>query len=251
MFTKEYKVKHAHGRIVCDGEKIFQHALSIIQDEMKKINELLCDFPEFKNILEPWSVPINHHGTIPRVVSRMVEAGTLYGVGPMAAVAGAIADEVHDTLNTRGLIGKRFIIENGGELRIHGSQPVILGLQSTTTSIGNKIGFEILPDGNRYAGVGTSSATSGRGLSFGDADLVTVFSTTAAFADAAATAICNEAIGMTGQEIVKKGLEAARRHENITGAFIIGSDHAGTMGVLPRLISFKDEGMDPEVAIGS
>ncbi|MHA1793827.1 MAG: UPF0280 family protein, partial [Promethearchaeota archaeon] len=135
-----------------------------------------------------------------------------------------------------------FMLENGGELRIHSKEKeTIVGLYSDNERFGSKFGFLITPDDKNMHAIGTSSATFGRGLSFGDADIVTVFSNKAALADAAATSICNATTGENDADAIKKGLEQARHVKGITGVFIVKRDHVGTWGKVPKMINIKQK----------
>ena len=78
-------------------------------------------YPEFLKILHPW--PIS--GPAPAIVREMVSAGEKAGVGPMAAVAGAIAEFVGKDLMD---YSDEVIVENGGDTFIKTDQPVTVGI---------------------------------------------------------------------------------------------------------------------------
>ncbi len=110
-------------------------------------------------------------------------------VTPMAAVAGAVADEVLSAM-VRAADLRRAYVNNGGDIALHierGANP----FRTAVSGLDGRVLGTIRLD--RRAGV-RGIATSGRGgrsLSLGIADSVTVLASTAAAADAAATLVAN------------------------------------------------------------
>lgn len=138
--------------------------------------------PDFGESLEPVAVS----GTAPEVVRRMARAGELCGVGPMAAVAGTMAQMVAEALHAgRGDV----IVENGGDVFLHSSRERVVALLPDPDG-GSHVGIRLASDRFPMA-VCSSSGRIGHSLSLGCGDLVTVLSKDGAFADAAATALCN------------------------------------------------------------
>ena len=123
-------------------------------------------------------------------------------VTPMAAVAGAVAEEVLEAM-TSGRRLTRAYVNNGGDIALH------LGPRESFT-----IGMVDRPDrrslfgratigaGDHVRGVATSG-WRGRSFSLGIADAVTVLAASAVLADAAATLIAN-AVDLTGHPAVKR-----------------------------------------------
>jgi uncharacterized protein len=125
----------------------------------------------------------------PTVVAAMLRAGKAAHVGPMAAVAGAIAETVGRAV--RDAFGlDEVVVENGGDLWIDVSAPltvsVYAGLSSLSETFGIVVGPELCP-----CGLACSSGTVGPSLSFGKADAAIVLCRDAAAADAWATALGN------------------------------------------------------------
>ena len=127
------------------------------------------------------------------VARRMVEAvwphRDVY-ITPMAAVAGAVADEVLEAL-VRGRTLDKAYVNDGGDIAIHlapGHQlrtGIVADLQSPQLS-----GFATLRHDRPVRGIATSGR-GGRSFSLGIADSATVLAATAAAADAAATLVAN------------------------------------------------------------
>ena len=117
----------------------------------------------------------------------MAQVGQQTGVGPMAAVAGAMAE----------LIGKKLldyspevIVENGGDIFMKISRRRRIGIFAGNSPFTDKLALELEPE-ETPLGICTSSGTVGPSLSLGTTDATIVASTSAALADAAATAVGN------------------------------------------------------------
>jgi ApbE superfamily uncharacterized protein (UPF0280 family) len=99
-------------------------------------------------------------------VREMADATREVGVGPMAAVAGAIAESVGKELLP---YSDEVIVENGGDIFLKTSKERFIGVYAGKSKFTKKIAFSILPD-ETPLGVCTSSGTVGHSLSFGYAD---------------------------------------------------------------------------------
>lgn len=175
--------------------------------------------PQFLYALQPHPVPPH----APRIVRMMAGAAARAGVGPMAAVAGAIAEEVG-----RGLLHnvREVIVENGGDIFLKTSQPRRVEIFAGPSPLSGRVGLLIQADG-RCCSICTSSGTVGPSLSFGHADAAVVVSTCAALADATATAMGNRVQDTSG---FTPALQFAYRIRGIRGAVIIMGDKLGAMG---------------------
>ncbi len=153
----------------------------LVLSARNQVEKYIEKYPEFSDALLPWPEDL----IAPPVVKDMIIAGRNAGIGPMSAVAGAIADYVG-----KGLLrfSDEVIVENGGDVFLCLDRAVTVGVFfERECQIGVRIKKDIMP-----VGVCSSSAKIGHSLSFGRADLVTVFSHSASIADSAATAIANK-----------------------------------------------------------
>lgn len=141
-------------------------------------------FPDFQTSLRPWC----EEAMAPQIVRRMIAAGRTAGVGPMAAVAGAVAESVGQALLRSS---REIVVENGGDIFLRTDRSVVAGLFAGPSPLSMKIGLR-LPPSEAGLGMCTSSGTVGHSLSAGSADAVCVLSASCALADAAATAIGNQ-----------------------------------------------------------
>jgi hypothetical protein len=194
-------------------------ALEMVQKCRAGLEDYIKKHPLFALTLEPMRVEDN----APAVVRNMALAAEAVGVGPMAAVAGAIAREVG-----AGLLqfSDEVIVENGGDIFMRSLRPRLVGVYAGGSHLTGKIAFVIHPE-DTPLGVCTSSGTVGHSLSFGLADAVTVFSPSAALADAAATAIGNR---LHSAEDIPKAIEFAQRVPGLSGVAIVKGDVLGLWG---------------------
>jgi ApbE superfamily uncharacterized protein (UPF0280 family) len=109
-------------------------------------------------------------------------------VTPMAAVAGAVADEILAVMVSGGGLARAYV-NDGGDIALflapgQSYRAAMAGLDAVD------LGRAIIGAGDGIGGIATSGR-GGRSLSLGIADSVTVLAASAAAADAAATLIAN------------------------------------------------------------
>ena len=159
----------------------------------------------------------------PRLIRAMLAAAAKAGVGPMAAVAGAIAEFVGNELTD---FSPEIIIENGGDIYLKSLKDRTIGIYAGSSPLTGRLGLEIA-GADTPLGICTSSGTVGHSLSRGRADAVIALSPSATLADAAATAIGN-LIGKPAD--IPRGIELAERIEGLKGVVIISGDKLGLWG---------------------
>jgi len=159
----------------------------------------------------------------PAIVKEMARVSQLTGVGPMAAVAGAIAEAVGRDLLA---FSPEIIVENGGDIFLKTSKKRLVGIYAGRSSFTKKIALEIVPE-ETPLGIGTSSGTVGHSLSLGSADAVIALSSSAALGDAAATALGNM---VRHADDIPRAIEKARSIEGLRGVVIIVGDKMGVWG---------------------
>ncbi|MFC2122070.1 UPF0280 family protein [Bacteroidota bacterium] len=175
--------------------------------------------PSFLTSLEPLAVGDD----APRLIKSMAESAGKAGVGPMAAVAGAIAEFVGYELLP---FSPEIIIENGGDIFLKTSRQRQVGIYAGESPLSGKIALEIEAR-NTPLGICTSSGTVGHSLSYGKADAVIVLSPSTPLADAAATAIGN-LVKTSGD--IPAGIEFAQSIDGLLGIVIIKDDNMGLWG---------------------
>ena len=196
-----------------------QKALKLVAKYRDLLERYIEQHPSFLTSLEPIAVENN----APAIVSEMAEAARKAGVGPMAAVAGAIAEFVGSELLA---LSPEVIIENGGDIYLRSLKKRLIGIYAGQSPLSGKIALEINGE-ETPMGICTSSGTVGHSLSFGKADAVIVLSKSATLADAAATAIGN-LIVQPGD--IPLGIELAQSIDGVRGVIIIKNDKMGLWG---------------------
>jgi hypothetical protein len=217
-----------------DRAEAIDAAIDAVRRHRLELETYIRLHPPFAEALQPISV----EPVAPRVVRRMVEAAAMADVGPMAAVAGALADLAVEAMTQAG--SRVSIVEDGGEVSAVSQEPFTVGLYAGQSALGQALGFRISPS-DCPIGIATSSATVSHALSFGEADAATVFAENAALADAAATAVCNTVVGEDVAASIELGLEAARRLRFVRGALIVRGDYVGSVGWIPGLVRVSED----------
>jgi hypothetical protein len=154
----------------------------------------------------------------------MYAAAALANVGPMAAVAGTMAQLVAEDL---GEYCSEVLVENGGDLYLISTRERVVGLLAKPLE-GVRLGLRLTPE-DFPVSLCASSASIGHSLSLGAADLVVVRSASGSVADAFATALANR-LKTAGD--VQAVLDAAAQHQadGVDGVFVQAGDQIGAWG---------------------
>jgi uncharacterized protein len=188
------------------------------------IESYISAYPNFLTSL----IPLKYDAFAPEIVREMMLAAIQTGVGPMAAVAGAIAEHVGRDLL---MYSKNVIIENGGDIFIQASNDVHVGIFAGSSPLSERVSVLVRRE-EMPIGVCTSSGTVGHSLSFGCADAVCVKAKSASLADAAATAVGNL---VKSKRNIHQVLENGMTIEEVKGIVIIVDDQLGAIGDIELL----------------
>lgn len=175
--------------------------------------------PAFQASLEPVALTAG----APEIARSMAAASAAAGVGPMAAVAGAIAEEIGRYLM---VFSKNVIVENGGDLFIQTEKPRIISVLAGDSPFSGRIGIKVTPEESPL-GICTSSGTVGPSLSFGTADAALVKARSAYLADAVASGVGNR---VRDKKQLDPALEYGQRIAGVTGLLIIKEDCLAAWG---------------------
>ncbi len=167
--------------------------------------------------------PVEVTPDAPEIVRAMAAAGAAAGVGPMAAVAGAVAERVARALAP---VSPEVLVENGGDLFVAGSVERHVLLLAGDSPLSGRLAIA-LSAGSLPCAVCTSSGKVGHSVSLGVAHAVTVLAAEGAIADAAATAAGNL---VHGPADVERALERALAVPGVRGAVVIAGDTVGALG---------------------
>jgi len=232
LFEQGFALKESRIHIKSDKKEAIDEAKKEIIGHRRNLEEYVVKYPKFQHTLKP----INALPDAPEIVHSMAEAARKANVGPMAAVAGALADLGMKAMLRVG--AKVAVVEDGGEVAVTTDQPVTVAVLSSFPELSGKIGLRITEEDSPL-GLATSSSKTGRVISFGKADSVTVVASDASLADAAATAVCNAVAGEDVGASVQRGLEAAKTINGVRGVIIIREGQTGLWGKLPKMINIK------------
>ncbi len=219
-FLKSYQIKVSETDLYIRTDRnLSDYALTSVFKYRNFIEEYIKKRPDFLSSL----IPLDEDHKAPAIIREMLIFSKKAHVGPMASVAGAMAEFVGlDLLKYCSNV----IVENGGDVFIKTSQALRVGLFAADSPLSMKVAIRILPD-ETPMGVCTSSASVGHSLSFGIADAVCVTSKSAILADAAATFIGNR---VKRKEDIKKAIEEGLNIKGVRGVIIIAGDAMGVAG---------------------
>ena len=206
-------------------EKIhIEAAKRSIIEQRRYLEAFIRNDPFFMLTLEPYDLQADD---APDIIRQMILTTEIFGIGPMAAVAGVIAKLSVEAMIEAG--ATYAIVDNGGDMSILNDQPVVVGIYAGSSPI-RDLAFEIPPRG-KPLGIATSSGTVGPSISFGCADAATIISQDPALADAAATALGNAVQVDNDLNECFKAIDKP----GIDGALIIRGDEMAMWGKLPKL----------------
>ena len=214
--------------------RICSAAACLIVEEVKRLRAELEQYigrqPAFLTSLEP----IELLPDAPPIAVRMAEAAAACRVGPMAAVAGAVAQMAAEKALASG--AGEAIIENGGDTWIASPDEVEIGLYAGDHPLSGRLALRI-PAVRLPLSVCSSSSRFGHSLSLGDCDLATVVAASGALADAAATLAGNSVRSVDDVDATLRKLMGI---DGVIGVLILKADRVGVAGDLPPLVRCAD-----------
>lgn len=204
---RRFRVRNGSSDLeIAAGFDCTETACRLLRRARRAVEDRIGRDPHFGTSLAPLPVL----GDEPEPVASMLRAGRDWDVGPMAAVAGAIAGFVGRGLASRGPV----IVENGGDIYARGPGELVVRLYAGEESPFGRC-VEFCVDASDGVGICTSSGRVGPSLSLGLADAVTVVADSPAAADAAATAIANR---VASSADVEGAVGAAAAADSVRGA---------------------------------
>lgn len=213
-------------RVCCDQ---YDAVTAEIIRQRQILEGYIARHTEFRDSFEPVKLPSD----APEVAQRMARAARLVGVGPMAAVAGAMAQFAGEAALRAG--ASEIIVDNGGDIYLRVDAPALIGLGTGTSELADRLGFSLKANDTPIA-ICSSSGQMGHSKSLGKCDLATVVAADAALADAAATQAANL---VTTIDDVDSALEHISAIEGIDGIVIAKDDRVGLAGHLPPLVKVR------------
>lgn len=236
LFKLAFEYKESRCTIISDSEEAIKAAISSIKFHRKELEKYIQEHPKFLYSLQPVHVKNG-----PEVVRLMAEATEQAGVGPMAAVAGVLADLAVEEMVKGG--AKVAVVENGGEVSLVSNRPMDMALSAGDSPLSKRVGFRLE---HFPTGVATSSGLYSHALSFGESEAVTIFAKNAGFADAAATTVGNIVKGDHQRRSIERGVERALSIDGVRGAFIVYRGMVGIGGEVPCIIGVNTADVEDE-----
>lgn len=194
----------------------------MVTAELKKLRQAIVDYNQSHPGFIESLVPLELDRRAAPIVADMLAAGKIAGVGPMAAVAGAVSKHIGNFL---AAFSAELIVENGGDLLIKTKKERRIAIHTGNPRFAD-LGIKIKPR-SKPLGVCTSSGVMGHSLSFGKADAVSILSENIPLSDAVATALGNR---IKKPSDVEKGLAWAKSIPGVLGVLIIIEDQLGAWG---------------------
>ncbi len=204
--------------------------LPVIEDSVKRAHDDLIQYINSDSFFKSTLCPTDIAESSPDIVKRMTMAAARVGVGPMAAVAGAIAQQVVEDALDAG--AEHVVFDNGGDIAMHLTHPITVGIYTGQKGLKN-LGLRVERLGKTF-GICTSSGIVGHSMSMGFADAATVYATDVALADAAATALGNAVV-----EVDSEHVDAALRELQtieVEGMMVIIGETIGIYGDMPNIV---------------
>ncbi|MBX6423714.1 UPF0280 family protein [Thermosulfurimonas sp. F29] len=201
--------------------------LRLVREIRAPLERYIGNHPEFLTALKP----LPEDPEAPELVRRMMLAARTARVGPMAAVAGAIAEALGRRLLEEGRTSQ-VVVENGGDIFLALRRPATVALFAGESPLSGRVGLR-LPAELMPCGVCTSSGKIGHSLSLGRAEAVCVIAGDTALADAAATALANL---VKGRRSLKKVLARAGEIPGLMGVVAVVEDEIGAWGPAVELV---------------
>ena len=221
LFSFRVQVKETDLLVLAEKDLRERAKEEVIQIR-QQLEEYIRENPSFGEALRP----LPPDPLAPPFIREMYEASRACGVGPMAAVAGTVAEAVGRSLASDS---EEVIVENGGDIYLQVKEPCRVGIFAGRSPLSMKVGLMIPPE-RTPLGVCTSSGTVGPSLSMGRADAVCVVARSAALADAAATSLGNM---IHHPRDVEEALRKAKGMEGIEGVVIVVGEALGVWGDYP------------------
>jgi ApbE superfamily uncharacterized protein (UPF0280 family) len=229
LFKENFSLKETQCTILSDRPQAIQAAIESIKRNRQELELYVRANPKFLYTLKPIIAPEK-----PLIAKLMAVASQKASVGPMAAVAGALADLAVKDMKREGC--EVAVVEDGGEISVASNRSIDVAVAAGEEPLSKRFGFRLT---EFPIGIATSSGRFSHALSFGDAEAAIVFCKDATLADAAATAVGNVVKGEDAQVGIRVGINRGLSIEGVEGVFILFKGQVGTAGKIPQIIKVE------------
>ena len=218
--------------IVCD-DGLEDAAFDAVMEARFQIEAKISEDPFFGMTYDPYPPSPNDHP----IIRRMCRGSMLSGVGPMAGVAGAVAEHVAQRLVSEG--SSHAIVENGGDIAFLSKEPRLIGVFADHP-VFKDLAFRMSSD--TMTGICSSSRTVGPSVSLGASSISTVFSDNVVLADCCATALGNL---VKDEDSLQSALETIGSIEGVKGCMACCNDKVAMFGEIPEIVEADCSDLSP------
>ncbi len=210
--------------VVAD-KRFISHAIDGVLRARADIERQITLDPFFLTTFEPYDRALAEN----EAAVRMCDASEAVGIGPMACVAGAVAQAGLEAMVARGC--RHGWIDNGGDIALILEEPTTIEVFSDPETC-NAVAFEMRTLG-KMMGVCSSSGKLGHSISLGQSDISVAVADSAVLADAMATAIGNAAHADHGLETAFADVSSV---DGFIGGMVMLDGAVGIVGDLPNIV---------------
>jgi uncharacterized protein len=230
IVRRHFEVGETAVTIVAEEDLIW-YAEQAIFDRRAELVKFIEKDPFFQLTFEPYDEP----ESAPEIVRRMCAAARAAEVGPMAAVAGAIAESAVREMADHG--SDQAIVDNGGDIALLLREETPIGIYAGQSDF--KGLAYLLPPTKGITGLCTSSGTVGPSISLGIADAATVFAENVALADACATRLGN-LVKDEREDTLGAAVRLVADLNGVDGCVVMVGPKMAMRGTVPELVRCSD-----------
>ena len=194
-----------------------QDVYTMLVDLRRQMDAYLLMDPAYKAALTPYDAGLE----APEILKEMSRISHRTGIGPMSAVAGAVAKHVADYIGANEVI-----VENGGDIYANVASDMDISVFAGQSPLSEKVGLHI-PAADFPLGICTSSGTVGPSLSLGRADAMMIVCKDVLLADSYATSFANRIQSANDLQPV---IDRISNTPEILGALAVKDDRLAVCG---------------------
>jgi len=215
-----FSVQYRETDLMVYAEKdLADETMSLVKKYRSQVEETIAENPDFQTSLSPIALKTPYG-----IIAEMVDKSRLAGVGPMAGIAGALAEFVGRELLE---LTNEIIIENGGDIFIRSlTDRTVLVYAGEDSPFKDRVRL-LLKGREAPFGVCTSSRAIGHSKSFGNTDAVVVIASSAITADVFATALGNR---VKTPDDLDSAIEYVQAFLEVSGSLILIGDKMAVSG---------------------
>lgn len=230
IVRRHFEVGETAVTIVAE-EELIEYAERSIFESRDEIIRFIARDPFFQITFGPYDEPESSPG----IVKRMCDAARTANVGPMAAVAGAIAEAALMAMIEQG--ADHALVDNGGDIALVLREETAIGIYAGNSAF-KGLAYLMPPSKGPY-GICTSSGTVGPSISLGVSDAATVFARNVTLADACATMLGN-LVKDEKEDTLGNAVRAVSELEGIDGCVAMVGANLAMRGKVPELVKCND-----------